>query len=136
MIAARRTATVQISRRALCAALLAAATLGIAIGEAAAPLSSSQARPLAGAATVPAACDTFASEVGTGFEILGTILEDSAKYPPLIPKAEQAGAAMSSAKLAAITASLNALNSTIDAQASRFESLKGPLLDEERKCLG
>ncbi len=130
-----RSSTFEISRRTFAAALLAAGTLGIGIGEVAAPLASSQAHTVARAAAAPPACATFASNVGTGFTILGTILEDASKYPPLIPKAEQAGATKSASKISAITAELKALNSTIQKQANRFAALKGPILSEEKKCL-
>ncbi|MGD0384575.1 MAG: hypothetical protein ABSB73_00410 [Solirubrobacteraceae bacterium] len=131
-----RSKTIQISHRTFAVALLAAGTLGIAIGEVAAPLASSQAHAVARAAAVPAACDSFAKNVGTAFEVLGGILEDAAKYPPLIPKAEQAGEAKSSTQAAAIAAQVKTLNATIQAQANRFSALKGPILSEETKCLG
>ena len=116
-----RSATIQLSRRAFATALLAAATLGIGIGEVAAPLASSQAHPVA--------------KVGSAFEILGSILQDASKYPALVPKAEQAGASKSATKIAAITAQLKSVNAAIQAQASRFSALKGPILSEETKCL-
>ena len=130
-----RSSTFEISRRAFAAALLAAGTLGIGIGEVAAPLASSQAHTVARAAAAPPACATFASDVGAGFTILGTILEDASKYPPLIPKAVQAGATKSASKVSAITATLKSLNATIQTQANHFAALKGPLLREEKKCL-
>jgi hypothetical protein len=130
-----RSSTIQISRRAFAAALFAAGTLGIGIGEVAAPLASSQAHPVARAAAAPRACATFATSVGTAFEILGTILEDASKYPPLIPKAEQAGASKSAAKVNAMTAALKSINATIETQANRFAALKGPILSEEKSCL-
>lgn len=132
----RTSSTIQLSRRAFAVALLAAGTLGIAIGEVAAPLAPSQAQSVARAAAAPAACDSFATSVGNAFEILGTLLQDAAKYPPLIPKAEQAGAARSASKIAAITAALTTLNGKVQAQASRFEALRTPILSEEKKCLG
>jgi hypothetical protein len=126
--------TVQLSRRALATALLAATTLGVGIGEVASPLASSQAQ-VAKLASAPAACTTFATKVGTAFEILGSILEDASKYPALVPKAEQAGAAKNAAQIRAITAQLKSVNATVEAQASRFSALKGPILSEETKCL-
>ena len=113
-----RSATIQLSRRAFATALLAAATLGIGIGEVAAPLASSQAHPVAKVAAAP-----------------GSILQDASKYPALVPKAEQAGASKSATKIAAITAQLKSVNAAIQAQASRFSALKGPILSEETKCL-
>jgi hypothetical protein len=131
-----RSTTIQISHRTFAVALLAAGTLGIAIGEVAAPLASSQAHSVARTAAVPAACDSFAKNVGTAFEVLGGILEDAAKYPPLIPKAELAGEQKSSTQAAAIAAQVKTLNGTIQTQANRFAALKGPILSEETKCLG
>jgi hypothetical protein len=130
-----RSATIQLSRRAFATALLAAATLGIGIGEVAAPLASSQAHPVAKVAAAPAGCASFATKVGSAFEILGSILQDASKYPALVPKAEQAGASKSATKTAAITAQLKSVNAAIQAQASRFSALKGPILSEETKCL-
>jgi hypothetical protein len=130
-----RSSMIQLSRRAFAASLLATGALGIAIGEVAAPLASSQAHPAAIAAKAPAACDRFATSVGSAFEILGTLLEDASKYPPLIPKAEQAGAAKSSTKISAITATLRTLNTEVQSQAGRFAALKGPIVSEEKKCL-
>ncbi len=117
------------------ASLLATGALGIGIGEVAAPLAASQARAVATAATAPAACNRFASSVGTAFEILGTLLTDASKYPPLIPKAEQAGETKSAAKVAALAAQLKTINATVLTQANRFAALKGPILSEENKCL-
>jgi hypothetical protein len=134
MITHRGSATIQLSRRSFATALLAATVLGVAIGEAVAPLSSSQAQ-VAKVAAAPAACASFATNVGTAFEILGSILEDAAKYPALVPKAEQAGAAKSTTEITAITAKLKSVNAAVDAQASRFAALKAPILSEETKCL-
>ena len=83
----QRSNTIQISRGTFAASLLATAVIGIGIGEVASPLASSQAHPIARAAAAPQACDTFAVSVGNAFQILGTILEDASKYPPLIPEA-------------------------------------------------
>jgi hypothetical protein len=127
--------TIELSRRAFAASLLASGALGIGIGEVAAPLAASQAHPVAVAANAPAACASFAVNVGHAFTILGTILEDASKYPALIPAAEQAGETKSAAKAAAITAKLNTLNAAVQTQASRFSALKTPILSEENSCL-
>jgi hypothetical protein len=127
--------SISVSHRALAASLLASGALGIGIGELAAPLSQSQAHPVAVAAKAPAACASFATSVGHGFEVLGTILDDAAKYPPLISKAEQAGAAHSSSRIAALTAKVKSINAAILTQSNRFSALKAPLLAEEKKCL-
>ena len=82
-----RTKSIVITRRAFAASLLASGALGIGIGEVAAPLAQSQARPVAVASKAPAACGTFATNVGHAFEVLGTILIDASKYPPLISTA-------------------------------------------------
>jgi hypothetical protein len=134
MLTHRGSATIQLSRRALASALLAATVLGVGIGEAAAPLASSQAQ-VAKVAAVPAACASFATNVGTAFEILGSILEDASKYPALVPKAEQAGAAKSAAEITAIATKLKSVNTAVEKQASRFAALKGPILSEETSCL-
>ncbi len=128
-------ATIQISRRAFAASLLATGALGLCIGEVAAPLAASQAHTVARAAKAPAACDSFAVNVGHAFQILGTILEDASKYPPLISKAYQAGQEKSTTKLNAITAQLNTVNGAVETQAARFSALKSPILSEEQKCL-
>jgi hypothetical protein len=130
------TRTIQISQRAFAAALLAAGAVGVGIGEVASPLASSQAQPVAHAAAAPAACVTFATNVGTAFQVLGAILEDAAKYPPLVPAAEQAGAHKNVAKLNTIAAELRSINSAINARDASFAALKGPILSEEKKCLG
>jgi hypothetical protein len=130
-----RTKPIAITRRAFAASLLASGALGIGIGEVAAPLAQSQAHPVAVAAKAPAACGTFATSVGHAFEVLGTILIDASKYPPLISTAEQAGAAHSTAKINAITNQVKAINAAILKQSSKFSALKGPLLSEEKKCL-
>ena len=130
-----RTKSIVITRRAFATSLLASGALGIGIGEVAAPLAQSQARPVAVAAKAPAACGTFATNVGHAFEVLGTILIDASKYPPLISTAEQAGAAHSTAKLNAITRQVKSINAAILTQSSRFSALKGPLLSEEKTCL-
>jgi hypothetical protein len=125
-----------ITRRALVAALLATGALGVGIGELAAPLAPSQAHPAAAAASVPAVCDTFANNVGNAFKILGTILEDASRYPSFISQAAQAGAAHNNAKLNSIAASVTAVTSKITAQNTHFTALKGPILSEEKQCLG
>jgi hypothetical protein len=124
-----------ITRRAFATSLLASAALGIGVGELASPLASSQAHPVAVAAKAPAACGTFAVNVGHAFDDLGAILQDAAKYPPLISQAAQAGAAHSNPKLNAIAAKVSAINTAITTLTSRFTALKGPLLSEEKQCL-
>jgi hypothetical protein len=128
----QRSGTIQLSHRAFAAALLAAGILGVGIGEVAEPLGSSQAHSVARAAAAPAACDSFATNVGHAFTILGGILEDASKYPPLITKAEQA---RTSAAVAAITAKERSINNAIQTGGSSFAALKTPILSEERKCL-
>ncbi|MGA2007017.1 MAG: hypothetical protein ABSH27_05590 [Solirubrobacteraceae bacterium] len=128
----QRSGTIQLSHRAFAAALLAAGILGVGIGEAAEPLGSSQAQSVARVAAAPAACDSFATNVGHAFTILGGILEDASKYPPLITKAEQA---RTSAAVAAITAKERSINNTIQTGGSSFAALKTPILNEETKCL-
>ena len=130
-----RTKSIVITRRAFAASLLASGALGIGIGEVAAPLAQSQARPVAVASKAPAACGTFATNVGHAFEVLGTILIDASKYPPLISTAEQAGAAHSTTKRNAITRQVKSINAAILTQSSRFSALKAPLLSEEKTCL-
>ena len=130
-----RTKSILITRRAFAASLLASGALGIGIGEVAAPLAQSQARQVAVAAKAPAACGTFATNVGHAFEVLGTILIDASKYPPLISTAEQAGAAHSTAKINVITNQVKSINAAILKQSGKFSALKGPLLSEEKKCL-
>ena len=124
-----------ISRRAFATALLASATLGVGVGELAAPLAPTQAHPVALAAKAPAACSQFAVNVGHAFTDLGTILQDAAKYPPFIAQAAQAGAAKNTAKIKAIAAAVSAINTQIAIQAKRFSALKGPILSEETQCL-
>jgi hypothetical protein len=130
------TRRIQISPRAFAAALLAAGTVGIGIGEVASPLAASQAAGAAHSAAAPAACVTFATKVGTAFQVLGAILEDAAKYPPLIPAAEQAGANRNATKLNTIAAKLRSINDAINRGDASFSALKGPILSEEKKCLG
>lgn len=129
-----RSNTIQLSRGAFAASLLATAVFGIGIGEVAAPLASSQAHPIARAAA-PKACATFAVSVGNAFQILGTILEDASKYPPLIPKAVTAGQNKSASEVDEITSQLSAINAKVQSQAARFAALKGPILTEEKQCL-
>jgi hypothetical protein len=130
-----RSNTIQLSRGAFAASLLATAVFGIGIGEVAAPLASSQAHPIARAAA-PKACATFAVSVGHAFQILGTILEDASKYPPLIPKAVTAGQNKSTSEVDAITSQLSAITAKVQSQAAQFAALKGPILNEEKQCLG
>jgi hypothetical protein len=118
------------------AALLASGALGVGIGELAAPLSPSQAHPAAVAATAPAACDAFAVNVGHAFTILGTILEDASRYPAFIPQAASTGAAHNNVKLNSIAGKVSAVTSAINAQDKHFNALQGPVLSEEKKCLG
>jgi hypothetical protein len=125
-----------ITRRALVGALLASGALGVGIGELAAPLSPSQAHPAAVAAAVPAACDTFAVNVGHAFTILGTILVDASRYPAFIPQAASAGAAHNNNKLNSIAGQVTAVTSEITSQAKHFTALKGPIISEEKQCLG
>jgi hypothetical protein len=129
----QRTGTIRLSHRAFAAALLAAGTLGIAIGEVASPLASSQADPLARAAAVPAAWTPWATNVGHAFTILGGILDDASKYPALIPKVEQA---RNSTQDATITAQEESINKSIQTAANSFAALKSPILSEEKKCVG
>jgi hypothetical protein len=129
------TKSIVITRRAFAASLLATGALGIGIGEVAAPLAQSQAHPAAVASKAPAACATFATSVGHAFEVLGTILIDASKYPPLISLAEQAGAAHSTSKINAITSQVKSINAAILKQSNKFSNLKGPLLSQETKCL-
>jgi len=131
----RSGSSIVISRRAFAAALLASATLGVGVGELAAPLAPTQAHPAAIAANAPAACGQFAVNVGHAFTILGTILEDAAKYPPFISQAAHAGAAKNTSKLNAIGASVSAINTKIGGLATQFSALKGPILSEEKQCL-
>jgi hypothetical protein len=131
-----RSGTIQISRRAFAASLAATGVLGIGIGEIAATPALSQARTVASAAAAPAACTRFATKVGNAFEILGTLLDDAAKYPPLIPKAIQAGQAKSTGAVNAIDTQLRTINGMIETQAGRFAALKTPILSDETKCLG
>jgi hypothetical protein len=128
--------TIQLSRRAFAASLLATGAIGVGIGEVAAPLASSQAHTVATAAKAPAACATFATHVGRAFQVLGTLLEDAAKYPPLIPKAIRAGEANSTADVDAIAGKLRVINAAVQSQLSRFDALKTPILKEENRCLG
>jgi hypothetical protein len=130
-----RSNTVQLSRGAFAASLLATAVIGIGIGEVAAPLASSQAHPIARVAA-PKACQTFAVSVGNAFQILGTILEDASKYPPLIPKAVTAGQNKSASQVDEITSKLSAINAMVQSEAARFAALKAPILSEEKQCLG
>ena len=131
-----RSNTVQLSRGAFAASLLATAVIGIGIGEVAAPLASSQAHPIARVAAAPKACQTFAVTVGNAFQILGTILEDASKYPPLIPKAVTAGQDKSTSEVDEITSKLSAINAMVQSEAARFAALKAPILSEEKRCLG
>jgi hypothetical protein len=86
-------------------------------------------------AAVPAACRTFANNAGKGFEVLGQILIEAGKYPPLIPLAYQAGTAHSSAKLNTVAAKLRAINGVISTKSTAFAALKAPLLAHEKVCL-
>ena len=132
----QRSNTIQISRGSFAASLLATAVIGVGIGEMASPLAFSQAHPIARAAAAPKACDTFAVSVGSAFQILGTILEDASKYPPLIPQAVTAGQQKSTSEVDAITSKVSAINAMVQSQAARFAALKGPILTEEKQCLG
>lgn len=129
-----RSKSLLISRRAFAASLLASCALGIGVGELAAPLAPSQAQ-VAVAAKAPAACASFATNVGHGFTILGTILEDAAKYPPLIAQAYSAGLAHNSSKMNSIVAAESAITKKISVQGASFSGLKGTLLKEELQCL-
>jgi hypothetical protein len=128
--------SILISRRAFATSLLASAALGLGIGELASPLASSQAHPVAVVAKAPAACSQFAVNVGHAFTDLGTILEDAAKYPPLISQAASAGLAKSTSKINAIAAEVRAINAKVQSGASKFAALKGPILKEETQCIG
>ena len=130
-----RSTMIQISRGAFAASLLATAVIGIGVGEVAAPLASSQAHQSARAAA-PKACATFAVSVGNAFQILGKLLDDASKYPPLIPKAVTAGQNKSTSEVDAITSRVSAINAMVQSQAARFAALKGPILNEEKQCLG
>jgi hypothetical protein len=130
-----RSKTIPITRRAFAASLLASGALGIGIGEVAAPLAQSQAHPVAVASKAPKACSTFATSVGNAFVVLGTILTDAAKYPPLIAQAYQAGVAHSNSKMTAIASTMTSTNNAILKLDNKFKALKGPLLSEEKQCL-
>jgi len=131
-----RTGTsILISRRAFATSLLASAALGLGVGELASPLASSQAHPVAVAAKAPAACSQFAVNVGHAFTVLGTLLEDASKYPPLISQAADAGLAKSTSKLNAIASEVRTINAAVNSQASKFTALKGPIFKEENACL-
>ena len=130
-----RTKSIVMTRRAFAASLLVSGVLGIGVGEVAAPLAQSQAHPVAVASKAPVACATFATSVGHAFEVLGTILIDASKYPPLISRAEQAGATHSTSKINAITNQVRSINAAILKQSTKFSNLKGPLLSQETKCL-
>ena len=125
-----------ITRRTFAASLLASGVLGIGIGEVAGPLAQSQAQPLAAAAKTPAVCATFATSVGNAFVVLGTILTDASKYPPLVAEAYRAGLAHNTSKMTSITAQMSSTNSAILKQNGKFQAIKGPLLSQERQCLG
>jgi hypothetical protein len=122
-----------IRRRTLVAMMATCCALGTGIGELAASPALSQAR--ARTAAVPTACRTFANDAGTGFEILGQILIEAGKYPPLIPLAYQAGTAHSSAKLNGVAAKLRLINGVISAKSKKFSALKSPLIAQEKTCL-
>jgi hypothetical protein len=128
-----RSRPITITRRTLALAILASGALGIGIGEMAAPLQSSQAH--ARVAAAPAVCRTFENSVGTAFTILGTILQDAARYPPLIPQAYQAGVAHSSAKYAAVGRQLLAITALIQTQDKQFNKIKGPLIAQGKACI-
>jgi hypothetical protein len=127
--------SILITRRAFATSLLASAALGVGAGELAGPLASSQAQPVAIAAKAPVSCAQFAVNVGHAFTVLGTLLEDAGKYPPLISQAYSAGLAKSTAKINAITAQTRTIDSAVGTQAAKFQALKVPLLKEERQCL-
>jgi hypothetical protein len=127
--------SILISRRAFATSLLASAALGIGVGELAGPLASSQAQPAAVAAKAPAACSQFAVNVGHAFTTLGTLLEDSSKYPPLISQAASAGLHKNTAKINAIAGQVSTINTAVKGQAAKFQALKGPILAEEKQCL-
>jgi hypothetical protein len=128
--------SILISRRAFATSLLASVALGVGIGELASPLASSQAHPAAVVAKAPAACSQFAVNVGHAFTVLGAILEDAAKYPPLISQAADAGLAKSTSKINAIAAQVRSINATVESQGSTFAALKAPILKEENECIG
>lgn len=128
-----RSRPITITRRTLALAMLASAALGVGVGEMAAPLQSSQAH--ARVAAAPAACQTFENSVGTAFTILGTILEDAAKYPPLIPKAYQAGVSHSSSQYAAVGRQLLSITALIEAKDKQFNKIKGPLVSQGKACV-
>jgi len=131
-----RSTSFLITRRTFAASLLASGALGFGIAEVAGPPAQSQAQPPAVAAKAPAACSSFATSVGNGFVVLGTILTDASKYPPLVAEAYQAGLAHNTSKMTSITAQMSSTNTTILKQNSKFQAIKGPLLSEERQCLG
>ena len=126
---------ITITRRTFVLALAASAALGLAVGEMAAPLESSQANVAAHSAAAPAACQTFEENVGSAFTILGTLLEDASQYPALIPKAYNAGVAHSSSQYAAVGRQLIKINALVEAQDKAFNKLKGPLVSEGKACL-
>jgi hypothetical protein len=130
-----RSKSLLITRRTFTTSLLASGALGIGIGEVAGPLAQSQAQPPAVAAKAPAACATFATSVGNAFVVLGTILTDASKYPPLVAEAYQAGLGHNTSKMTSITAQMSSTNSAILKQDSKFRALKGPLLSQEKQCL-
>jgi len=124
---------ITITRRTLAIAMLASGVLGLGIGEMAAPLQSSQAH--ARIAAAPAVCRTFENSVGTAFTILGTILEDASRYPPLIPQAYQAGVAHSSSRYAAVGRQLLSITALIETQDKAFNKIKGPLVAQGKACV-
>jgi hypothetical protein len=130
-----RSKSILITRRTFAASVLASGALGIGIGEVAAPVAPSQAQPAAVAATAPAACRTFATSVGNAFVVLGNILTDAAKYPPLVAQAYQAGLSHNSSKMTSITAQMSSTNGAILKLNGKFQAIKGPLLSEEKQCL-
>jgi hypothetical protein len=122
-----------IRRRTLVAAMAACCAVGTGIGELAASPGLSQAR--ARTAAVPAACSTFANDAGKGFQILGGILIEAGKYPPLIPLAYKAGTAHSTTKLNNVANKLSAINAAIGTKSKKFAALKAPLISTEKTCL-
>ena len=128
-----RSKPITITRTTLAVAMLASGALGVGVGELAAPLQSSQAH--ARIAKAPAVCRTFEVSVGNAFTILGTILEDAARYPALIPKAYQAGSAHSTSQYSAVGNQVAAITATISSLGKRFNQLKGPLVQEGKQCI-
>jgi hypothetical protein len=127
--------SILISRRAFATSLRASAAFGVGAGELAGPLASSQAHPAAVAAKAPAACSQFAVNVGHAFTTLGTLLEDTSKYPPLIAQAADAGLAKNTTKIKGIATEVRSIDTAVESQAAKFQALKAPIFKAEHQCL-